>query len=142
MGVAGTRLLPATYVRRSVELAYATTVYGAQGETVGTCHALIGEQSGASSAYVAMTRGRDRNVAHLVAESLDEARRQWIDVFGRDRADLGPAQAAVRAAEDIERYGPKAPFRHRRFVPPTPRRPEDDFGYRVPAPSQGQGIGF
>ncbi len=32
-----------------------------------------------------MTRGRERNVAHLVAGAVDDARRQWIDVFGRDR---------------------------------------------------------
>jgi len=40
-----------------------------------------------------MTRGRERNVAHLVAESVEDARRQWVEVFGRDRADLGPAHA-------------------------------------------------
>ena len=55
-----------------------------------------------------MTRGRDRNTAHLVAETLEEARAQWIDVFSRDRADLGPGHAAQTAAEDIERYGPQA----------------------------------
>jgi hypothetical protein len=40
--------------------------------------------------------GVERNVAHLVAESVEDARQQWIDVFGRDRADLGPARAAPR----------------------------------------------
>jgi hypothetical protein len=52
-----------------------------------------------------MTRARHRNRAHLVAESVDDARRQWIEVFGRDRADLGPAHAADVAAEDVDRYG-------------------------------------
>ncbi len=37
-----------------------------------------------------MTRGRTANTAHLVATDLDQAREQWIAVFGRDRADLGP----------------------------------------------------
>ena len=55
-----------------------------------------------------MTRGRHRNVAHLVAESIDDARSQWVDVFNRDRADLGPGHAAERAADDIDRYGPNA----------------------------------
>lgn len=32
-------------------------------------------------------------------------------VFARDRADLGPAAAAQRAAEDIERYGTQPPTR-------------------------------
>ena len=88
------RALPATYVREHVELAYATTVHGAQGETVPTAHLLVGETTGAAAAYVGMTRGRNRNTAHLVADTLDEARSHWIEVFSRDRADLGPGHAA------------------------------------------------
>ncbi|MCY7400787.1 MAG: AAA family ATPase, partial [Nocardioides sp.] len=107
-GRAGDRELPAEYVRQHVELAYATTAYGAQGETVDSAHFALGEKTGAASAYVAMTRGRHQNVAHLVAESVDDARSQWVDVFSRDRADLGPGHAAVRAADDIERYGPRS----------------------------------
>ena len=109
-GEAGRRTLPADYVRDHVELAYATTAYGAQGSTVPTAHVLIGDHTSASSAYVGMTRGRDRNTAHLVAASLQDARRQWVEVFGRDRADLGPTHAARRAAEEIDRYGPNAPL--------------------------------
>ena len=56
-----------------------------------------------------MTRGRHRNIAHLVAESIDDARSQWVDIFNRDRADLGPGHAAERAADDLDRYGPSAP---------------------------------
>ena len=63
----------------------------AQGDTVDSAHVLIGEHIGATAAYVAMTRGRDANTAHLVAEDLADARKQWVDVFSRDRADLGPA---------------------------------------------------
>lgn len=104
-GRTGTRTLPAGYAREHLELAYATTVYGAQGDTVATADLLIGDQTGAAAAYVAMTRGRHRNTAHLVADSLDDARAQWVTVFARDRADLGPAHAAQVAAEDIDRYG-------------------------------------
>ena len=105
-GEHGKRILPPTYVREHVELAYATTAYGAQGSTVATSHVLVGEHTGAASAYVGMTRGRERNVAHLVADSVEDARAQWIAVFGRDRADLGPSQAVGLAAEAIDRYGP------------------------------------
>jgi exodeoxyribonuclease V alpha subunit len=108
VGEAGQRTLSADYVREHVELAYATTAYGAQGSTVSTAHVLVGEHTSASSAYVGMTRGRDRNTAHLVAATPEEARRQWIEVFGRDRADLGPTHAAQRAAQDLDRYGPNA----------------------------------
>ncbi|WP_188783841.1 MobF family relaxase [Nocardioides phosphati] len=136
-GEAGTRVLPPDYVRRDVELAYATTAYGAQGATVTESHVLVGEHTGAASAYVVMTRGRERNVAHLVAESVEDARKQWCDVFGRDRADLGPAHAREAAVEAIERYGPKA-RRHR----PVPSLPPE-FDHRRPAPSSsGPGIGF
>jgi exodeoxyribonuclease V alpha subunit len=108
-GRAGRRELPAAYVAAHVELAFTTTAYGAQGETVGSAHFALGETTGAASAYVGMTRGRHHNVAHLVADSVADARSQWVDVFNRDRADLGPRHAAERAAEDIERYGPIAP---------------------------------
>lgn len=142
VGDAGRRVLPRDYVRRDVELAYATTAYGAQGATVSESHVLVGEHSGAASAYVGMTRGRTRNVAHVVAESIDDARRQWCDVFGRDRADLGPAHAREAAAEAIDRYGPTKP-RYARRPAPAPRRAEDDFGYRPPVPSSGgPGLGI
>ncbi|WP_235531062.1 MULTISPECIES: MobF family relaxase [unclassified Nocardioides] len=104
-GRAGQRELPADYVGEHVELAFASTVYGAQGETVDSAHLVIGETTGAAAAYVAMTRGRHSNTAHLVADSVDDARDQWVGVFSRDRADLGPGYAAIRVDEDVERYG-------------------------------------
>ncbi len=99
------RAIPASYATRFVELAYATTVHGAQGETVEAAHVAIGETTGAAAAYVAMTRGKQSNTAHLVAETPQDARKQWVEVFGRDRADLGPAHARTRALDAVERYG-------------------------------------
>lgn len=140
-GEAGRRVLPPEYVRADVELAYATTAYGAQGATVPVSHVLIGEHTGAASAYVGMTRGRERNVAHVVAESVQEARSQWVAVFGRDRADLGPTHARGAAADAVDRYGPNAPAR------PAPlraadRRHGDGFGRRLPASPGGRGLGL
>jgi hypothetical protein len=57
---AGQRVLPAEYVRRHVELAYATTAHGVQGDTVTAAHVVVGEHTGAASAYVGMTRGRNK----------------------------------------------------------------------------------
>jgi len=115
------REVPADYATRFVELAYATTVHGAQGETVDSAHLLIGEHTGAAAAYVAMTRGRESNTAHLVAESVDDAKQQWIDVFSRDRADLGPAHARRHAIDAIEVYGaqPRRPVPQRRPSSPA-----------------------
>ncbi|SDE33003.1 MobF family relaxase [Nocardioides lianchengensis] len=110
-GGRGERVLPADYAGRHLALAYATTAYGAQGETVTEAHLSISDSTDAASAYVAMTRGCRANTAHLVADNVDDARRKWVEVFGRDRADLGPAHAAGIAAEDIDRYGPAAPAR-------------------------------
>ncbi|MGY5882359.1 MobF family relaxase [Modestobacter lacusdianchii] len=104
------RVLPADYVTEHVELAYATTAYGVQGDTVTASHVMVGEHTGASSAYVGMTRGRESNTAHLVAADADQARQQWLAVFARDRADLGPAHAAQLAAAEAARYAPSRPL--------------------------------
>jgi hypothetical protein len=152
VGDSGSRPLPAAYVRKHVELAYATTAYGAQGTTVPVSHVSMGDHTGSSSAYVGMSRGHHRNVAHLVAPTLEEARRQWIDVFGRDRADLGPAHAALLAAEAIDRHGPTAPARRRRTLSAAElerqeqarRRQNLDLEQSSPSrpPASSPGIGF
>jgi hypothetical protein len=125
------RKISAEYAATFVELAYATTVHGAQGETVDRAHVAVGDTTGAAAAYVAMTRGRNDNTAHLVAETVEDARRQWVEVFARDRADLGPAHAKRQALEAVERYGPQ-----QRRRPPTPRVEEA----RRPTPTSGSGI--
>ncbi len=114
------RKVPAEYATQYVELAYATTVHGAQGDTVDRAHVALSDTTGAAAAYVAMTRGRDSNTAHLVAESVDHARQQWIDAFSRDRADLGPAHARRQAIEAIDRYGPAVRARSSPLPPPRP----------------------
>jgi len=106
----GERRLPASYVQDHLELAYATTVYGAQGHTVAAAHLLVGEHTGAAAAYVGMTRGRETNIAHLVAGSVEDARAQWISTFSRDRADLGPAHAARLAASEAATYATGRPM--------------------------------
>jgi exodeoxyribonuclease V alpha subunit len=103
-GERGRRALPASYVHQHVELGYATTAYGAQGATATTSHLALGEHTSAAACYVGMTRGRDRNTVHLIATDLDDARDQWIDAASRERADLGVAHAATRAARQATGY--------------------------------------
>jgi hypothetical protein len=121
------RTLPPGYARRDVELAYATTVHGAQGATVTAAHLLLdAEHATAAAAYVGMTRGRRSNTAHLIATTAEEARVQWVEVFGRDRADLGPAHAAAIAAHDASRYAPApAPTAASTAAPSVAREPVD-----------------
>jgi hypothetical protein len=57
-----------------------------------------------------MTRGRKANIAHLIAENVEQARELWVEAFSRDRADLGPAVAAQRAAIEADRYAPQRPL--------------------------------
>ena len=128
------RQIPADYAARFVELAYATTVHGAQGATVDQAHVAISETTGVAAAYVAMTRGRHSNTAHLVAANLDEAKRQWIDMFSRDRADLGPAHARRQAIDTIDRYGPNG--RHR----PAPAAAPPRSPSRLPVRIDGLGM--
>jgi hypothetical protein len=106
----GERVLPADYIAQHVELAYASTAHGVPGDTVAAAHVVIGEHTGAASAYVGMTRGRTANTAHLVATDPAEAREQWITAFGRDRLDLGPGHAAELAAREATRYAQPRPF--------------------------------
>ena len=93
-----------------------------QGDIATTDHLVLGEHTGAASAYVGMTRGRAGNTAHLVADSLDQAREQWITPFAHDRADLGPAHAANLAEIEAQRYARHRPLQtgrlgqHRRAV--------------------------
>ncbi|HKJ11071.1 MAG TPA: AAA family ATPase, partial [Ornithinimicrobium sp.] len=133
--------VPARYARDHVELAYATTVHGAQGESVARAHVALTESTSAAAAYVSMTRGRASNTAHLVADTREDAKQQWIDTFARDHADLGPAHARDAAIEAIEWYGPA---RRTGSPPPArPRRPERERQH-IPSPQpehQGYSIG-
>ncbi|MCQ4045808.1 MobF family relaxase [Streptantibioticus rubrisoli] len=62
----GRMYLPAAYVKTNVELAYCSTVHGAQGRTVGVCHSLVDEQTTRESLYVALTRGEGGNYAYVI----------------------------------------------------------------------------
>jgi exodeoxyribonuclease V alpha subunit len=53
-GAHGPRTLPADYVRRYVELGYAATIDAVQGDTANSGHLVLGEHTGAASAYVGM----------------------------------------------------------------------------------------
>jgi hypothetical protein len=59
------------YLREHVSLGYAVTVHSAQGVTADTTHAVLGEDTTRSLFYVAMTRGRHTNTAHLHERSID-----------------------------------------------------------------------
>jgi hypothetical protein len=57
--------LPSHYVAEHVELGYASTVHRAQGATVDTAHTVVTPAMNRQSLYVALTRGRNANHAHI-----------------------------------------------------------------------------
>ena len=62
-------VLPASYVAAHVQLGYATTIHQAQGRTVDTAHVIITPTTSREQLYVAMTRGRHANTAHVTTDS-------------------------------------------------------------------------
>ena len=93
--------LPAEYVAEHTHLAYASTVYGVQGATVDEAHTVLSDSLDASGVYVGMTRGRNTNRLHIVAENLNDAREQFIAALDRDRADRGLTVATQTAREAV-----------------------------------------
>ncbi|EDZ8472233.1 TrwC relaxase, partial [Salmonella enterica subsp. enterica serovar Enteritidis] len=93
--------LPPEYVGEHAHLSYAATAYGVQGATVDTSHTVLSEATSAASVYVGMTRGRDTNQLHIVAENLTDAKALFIEAMERDPADRGLDHATQQAAEAV-----------------------------------------
>ena len=128
------RVLPTEYVDEHVELAYASTAYGAQGQTVDTAHVVIGEHTSAAAAYVAMTRGRNTTPPTSSPNPSWTHGPSGPTVFARDGADLGPAHAAWMAGQAIDRFGP-ALGRPETSLGPSRFEPEPAMHRPYPAPS-------
>ena len=96
------------YVQQYLHLAYATTVHGVQGETADHSDTVLSDQTDSPGLYVAFTRGRHSNTIHITADTLDQAREQWVQAAGRNRADLGLDQARAAATAEALNYAPTA----------------------------------
>ena len=91
--------LPAEYAAEHAHLAYASTAYGVQGVTTTGSHTVLDEAISAAGLYVGLTRGREHNTLHLIAESTVEAREQFVQAMTRDRTDRGLEHATTVAQE-------------------------------------------
>jgi len=89
--------LDADYVAAHVHRADVVTVHAAQGATSTQGHALLDETWTREQAYVALTRGREVNVLHVVADDLDDARATLLQVLRSSDADR--ANALVQATK-------------------------------------------
>ena len=103
--------LPAEYVAKQTHLSYAATAYGVQGATVTGSHTILTDATSAAGVYVGMTRGREQNLLHVVAESQEQAREQFVAAMERDRADRGLTHATERAAEAVRGLVEDGPVR-------------------------------
>ncbi|MDQ6698024.1 MAG: hypothetical protein M3Z46_11280 [Actinomycetota bacterium] len=114
----GTVTLPADYVARHVELGWAVTGYGNQGDTVDVGLAILEPGTTRNHAYVALTRGRQVNLAWVpdATGTLDPAA-QLADMIGRI-----PSTASALATRDrlYREAGRSQPERNR----PEQARPE------------------
>jgi hypothetical protein len=105
--------VPAAYLERNAELAYAGNVYVAQGRTVDTAHLVLAEGMTRDLLYVGMTRGRERNVAHVVTGPADPAD------LSRQERDAYTEAAIIRAAGLLEQ-GDRAAALAVELEPPEP----------------------
>ena len=96
-----TRRLPAEYIREHAHLSYAATAYGVQGVTAPASHTILTDGIGGAAVYVGMTRGKEENALHIIAESTAEARALFVQAMERDPADRGLADATERAQEAV-----------------------------------------
>ena len=106
----GAVTLPADYARAHVQLGYAATAHGHQGDTVDVSLTLVTAATTHRSLYVGATRGRDENRIVVVATAGEGARDVLEHVLTNDRVDL-PAVAQQRVLADLAR-GETPPSNH------------------------------
>src|SRR5690606_5916222 len=117
----------ARYVAEHVELGWAVTGYGNQGDTVDVGIAVLEPGTTRNHAYVAMTRGRHTNVAVLpdATGTLDPAEALTEMIARTPRHD---SVLAVRARLHREAGVPEPPF-----LPPVVPVVDDDLAAKVAA---------
>ncbi len=69
----GSVVLPADYVAEDLDLGYAVTSHRAQGITVDAAHVLVDGSMTRENLYVALTRGRQTNVAYVAIDKPDDS---------------------------------------------------------------------
>ncbi|MDR7111424.1 energy-coupling factor transporter ATP-binding protein EcfA2 [Microbacterium trichothecenolyticum] len=115
------------YAREHLQLAYASTVHGVQGDTAAA--SVVGPDVDAAGLYVGLTRGRVHNVAIVVARTDAAARECLAESMQRGTPELTMQDAARAAQAEVRRAA-----RNREAGLLT--------GPVVGAPSAGRGLGM
>jgi hypothetical protein len=135
--VRGRVRLPAAYVARHVELGWAVTGYGTQGDTTDTGICVVEPSSSRSGVYVGMTRGRGTNLGLVLDPTgLADPEEAFVAVIARP--PNARTALAVRErlrgtrAPDWEVPGPEGPPAPAGKAPPVPEPVlEDDAAERM-----------
>lgn len=108
LGGLGRITLPSDYVRSQVQLGYAATAHGHQGDTVDVSLTLVASATTHRSLYVGATRGRDHNQLLVITDTDEpaEARDVLERVLTNDRADV-PAVTQRRTLAQQPRRAPR-----------------------------------
>jgi hypothetical protein len=122
------RRVSAEYAREHVQLAYASTVHGVQGDTADA--SVVGPDVDAAGLYVGLTRGRLQNVTIVVARTDAAARECLAESMQRGTPEL-TMQDAARAAQAEMRRAARARDLAAMATGPV-----------VGAPSAGRGMGI
>jgi hypothetical protein len=142
LGQPGTVVVPRDTARDTIELGYAVTEYGNQGDTHPAAVALVSPATSARGLYVAMTRGRHENVALVITDTHDsaDARDVLESVLAVERVDVpATVQRRTLAAAGTPAPAPRpgAPARRvavRPTVPLTPAPPAPPAPPAAPVP--------
>lgn len=103
----GSHELDAAYVRRSVQLGYASTTYGVQGVTAERAIFYASPGATGADAYVALTRGKASNQVFMAAADMDDAAETLESIIGRDRGDSGLDAARQNLQAQIDMMTPE-----------------------------------
>jgi conjugative relaxase-like TrwC/TraI family protein len=108
------------YLREHVSLGYAVTVHSAQGVTADTTHAVLGENTTRSLLYVAMTRGRHTNSAHLYERTIGEGGYGHHESDDNHLASRGTSRDAAGLIRAILANHDQAPVTAHDYAAQTP----------------------
>jgi len=110
----GRAKLPGDYVRRHVELGWAVTGYGNQGDTVDIGIAVLEPTTSRAHAYVAMTRGRHANLAIVLDPESDDPVVSFAAVVARSPSERSALATAHHLALQAGLPEPRSQLRRAR----------------------------
>jgi hypothetical protein len=108
------------YLRESVCLGYAVTVHTAQGVTADTTHAVLGLNTTRALLYVAMTRSRHTNTAHLYENSIGDSEYGHHEPVGTHLTSHGTSRDAASLIRAILANHDQTPITANDYAAQTP----------------------